>query len=239
MPTHKDFKRLVRRRMQKTGEAYTAARAHLLNRSRPRPRPHPGFAIPQTAAPLPAEYARLAGISDAALKAKTGCTWDRWVKALDHAEAHTWSHREITKYVGEKYKTPSWWTQMVTVGYERIKGLRAIGQLRSGSFVVSKSRTFPVPLPRLYGAFADSRTRVRWLPGAALRVRTASRDKSMRITWGEGGSLEARFTSKGAGKSHVAIDHGKLADQATATRIKQFWSERLDALGALLMSESG
>ena len=30
MPTQKDFKRLVRRRMQKTGESYTAARAQLL-----------------------------------------------------------------------------------------------------------------------------------------------------------------------------------------------------------------
>src|SRR5207247_2767657 len=32
MPTNKDFKRLVRARMQKTGEAYTAARAHLLQK---------------------------------------------------------------------------------------------------------------------------------------------------------------------------------------------------------------
>jgi len=32
MPTNKDFKRLVRARMQKTGEAYTAARAQLLSR---------------------------------------------------------------------------------------------------------------------------------------------------------------------------------------------------------------
>jgi hypothetical protein len=33
MPTDKDFKRLVRARMGKTGEAYTTARAHL----RPKP----------------------------------------------------------------------------------------------------------------------------------------------------------------------------------------------------------
>ena len=32
MPTQKDFKRLVRTRMAKTGEAYTAARAQLLKR---------------------------------------------------------------------------------------------------------------------------------------------------------------------------------------------------------------
>jgi len=32
MPTNKDFKRLVRARMRKTGESYTAARAHLLTK---------------------------------------------------------------------------------------------------------------------------------------------------------------------------------------------------------------
>jgi hypothetical protein len=40
MPTDKDFKRLVRARMDKTGEAYTTARAHL------RPQPDPGPAGP-------------------------------------------------------------------------------------------------------------------------------------------------------------------------------------------------
>ena len=36
MPTDKDFKRLVRARMGKTGESYTTARSHL------RPDGHPG-----------------------------------------------------------------------------------------------------------------------------------------------------------------------------------------------------
>lgn len=101
---------------------YTTARAHL--------RKHK----PATAAsPAPADYARLAGRSDAILKEKTGCGWERWVKALDQAKAYTWSHPEIAKHVREKYTVPSWWAQTVTVGYERIKGLRAVGQRRDAS----------------------------------------------------------------------------------------------------------
>src|SRR2546427_13299747 len=126
MPTNKDFKRLVRGRMQKTGEAYTTARAHLL-KQKPPAAPPPGAV----------DYAKLAGRSDAVIKERTGCTWERWVKALDHAQAYTWTHREIAKYVHEKYKVPGWWTQAVTVGYERIKGLRAVGQRRDGSFEAS------------------------------------------------------------------------------------------------------
>jgi hypothetical protein len=227
VPTNKDFKRLVRGRMQKTGEAYTTARAHLLEQ---KPAATPG-------SPATVDYAKLAGRSDAVLKEKTGCTWARWVKALDHAQAYTWPHREIATYVHEKYKIPGWWAQTVTVGYERIKGLRAIGQRRDGSFEANKSRTFPVPLVQLYRAFHDSRTRARWLPGVDLTVRAATRGKSMRITWPDRTSVDVGFTSRGAAKSQVAVQHGKLPDRAAQTRVKQYWAERLDALRLVLAPE--
>jgi hypothetical protein len=223
MPTNKDFKRLVRGRMQKTGESYTTARAHVLKR-----KPPVGLGAESVT------YATLAGKSDAILKAKTGCTWERWVKALDRAHAHTWPHREIAAYVHEKYKVPGWWAQTVTVGYERIKGLRAIGQRRDGLFEATKSRTFAVPLARLYRAFHDARTRARWLPGVDLTVRTTTRERSMRITWPDRTSVEVGFASRGPAKSQVQLQHGKFADGAAATRAKQYWAERLGALGEVL-----
>jgi hypothetical protein len=220
MPTNKDFKRLVRARMQKTGEAYTTARVHLL---------------PKREQLQPADYARRAGMmSDAALKAKTGCTWERWVKALDRVQAHTWPHREIAEYVYEKYHVPGWWSQTVTVGYERIKGLRAIGQRRGGGFEATKSKVFAVPLARLYRAWSDGRTRTRWLPGVELTIRTATPQKAMRITWPDKTSVALGFTGKGAVKSQVQIQHGKLPDKAAATGMKRYWEERLAALGKLL-----
>jgi hypothetical protein len=217
MTTNKDFKRLVRARMHKTGEAYTTARAHLLIKQ-----PAP--------TPAPSDFAKLAGMSDATIKAKTGCTWDRWVWALDRVEAHDWEHREIAQYVHEKYKVPGWWAQTVTVGYERIKGLRAIGQRRGGGFEANKRRTFAVPLARLYRAFHDKRTRARWLPGVDLTIRVATRDKSMRITWPGKTSVELYFSSRGLKKSQVVVQHVKLPDKDAATRTKRYWEERLDAL---------
>jgi hypothetical protein len=242
MPANKDFKRLVRGRMQKTGESYTAARAQLLHRN-PATKPNlvsadaPAAVALPTRAPAPADYARLAGMSDAKLKASTGCTWERWVKALDRVEAHAWAHRKIAQYVREKYHVGDWWTQTVTVGYERIKGLRAKGQRRDGSFEASKSRTFPAPLGRLYRAFRDAPTRARWLPGIGLTIRTATREKSMRISWPDGTSLDVGFARRGPGRSQVALQHAKLPDRETALRMKQFWAERLGALGDLLAAE--
>jgi hypothetical protein len=233
MPANKDFKRLVRGRMQKTGESYTTARAHLLKQ---KPVPTPA-ARPSTARPAAVDYAKLAGRSDAVIKERTGCTWERWVKALDYAQAYTWTHREIAKHVHEKYKVPGWWAQSVTVGYERIKGLRAVGQRRDGSFEANKSRTFSVPLVRLYRAFHDTRTRARWLPGVDLTVRTATRGKSMRITWPDRTSVAVGFSGRGQGKSQVAVQHEKLADRAAQVRMRQYWAERLDALGQVLAPE--
>src|SRR5438093_6582378 len=176
MPANKDFKCLVRTRMRKTGESYTTARMQLLNRKRSAISLEP--TAPAAAMAAPTDYAKLAGMSDAAVKAKTGCTWERWVTALDYHGADAWSHRAIAEFVHEKYRVPDWWTQMVTVGYERIKGLRARGQRRDGSYEATKSKVFAVPLTRLYRAFADKRPRLRWLPAGNSTVRTASPNKS-------------------------------------------------------------
>ncbi len=222
MTVNKDFKRLVRTRMAKTGESYTAARAQLRTRK------------PAVTPSLPAGYEKLTGKSDATIKAKTGCTWERWVQALDRSKAYTWSHREIAKHVIEKYKVPGWWAQTVTVGYERIKGLRAVGQRRDGTFEANKSRTFAVPIARLYDAFHDPRVLARWLPDVKLKVRTASPEKYMRITWPDQTSVAVGFTSMGTAKSQVAIQHGKLSDKVAASRAKEYWTERLNALKEVL-----
>jgi hypothetical protein len=216
MTENKDLKRIVRARMTKTGESYTAARAHIAK------------------TPRPIDYAKLAGMSSAVIQEKTGCTWEKWVKSLDYHGAERMSHRDIAKLVSEKYKVPSWWTQTVTVGYERIKGLRARGQRRDGTFEAGKSRTFNVPVQTLYDAWADARTRKRWLDGAEIKIRTATSPKSLRITWSDGNIIAVGFYPKGPDKSSVAVQHPKLPDRATADSLKKYWSERLDDLGRVL-----
>src|SRR3989441_10267636 len=194
MPANKDFKRLVRTRMRKTGESYTTARMQLLNRKQSAIRPEP--MAPAAAVLAPTDYGKIAGMSDAAVKAKTGCTWERWVTALDYHGADAWSHRAIAEFIHEKYKVPGWWTQMVTVGYERIKGLRARGQRRDGTYEATKSRTYNVPVTKLFDAWSDANLRKRWLDGAAVKVRTATAPKSIRLGWGDGTIVAVGFVSK-------------------------------------------
>jgi hypothetical protein len=239
MPLNKDLKRLVRARMAKTGEAYTAARANIIKKPKTPTTSKAAAATVakavETAAVVKAvDYAALAGTSDATIKAKTGCTWERWVHTLDHLGAEQMTHREIVTLVNTKYKIPGWWSQSVTVGYERIKGLRARGQRRDGSYEATKSRTFNVPVTVLFDAWADARTRRRWFDGAKVNVRTATAPKSMRLDWNDQSIIAVGFYAKGKSKSSVAVQHEKLPDRDTAERLKQYWSDRLDALGEVL-----
>jgi hypothetical protein len=154
------------------------------------------------------------------------------VNALDRLGADKMSHGEIATLVKTKYKVADWWTQTVTVGYERIKGLRARGQRRDGSYEATKSRTFSVPVSTLFDAWSDSATRRRWL-NEPVKIRTATAPKSMRIGWSDGSIIAVGFYPKAKRKSSVAVQHGKLPDKETADRLKKYWTERLDELTAL------
>jgi hypothetical protein len=237
MTQNKDFKKLVRARMRKTGESYTTARQQLLRKraddavsrgtTKPAPRPAP-------ASTTPVLDVSKAGMSDTSVQAKTGKTWAEWVAVLDAAGAATMVHRDIAEYLHDREGVADWWSQMVTVGYERIRGLREAGQRRDGAYEVNKSKTFSVPVATLYRAFADARVRARWLPRVALTVRTATQAKSMRITWPDGSNLQLYFLTKDTGRSAVAVQHGKLASRDDADRMRAFWTDRLQALDAVL-----
>jgi hypothetical protein len=214
MPTQKDLKRRVRDRMNKTGESYTAARRQLLARRQPQP--------------PTANYARLAGMSDAAVREKTGRRWAEWVAVLDAIGAVEMPHRRIAQHVSSM-GVPDWWTQTVTVGYERIRGLRQRGQRRDGGFEASKSRTFAVPVAVLFDAFADARARREWL-GDEITIRSATRPKRMRVGWNDETTVQIEFAPKSPRKSSVAVQHQKLRDRAASDAAKQAWSARFTRL---------
>ena len=209
MPRNKDLKRLVRARMKKTGEAYTAALSHIDKKSKSAT----AYEAVRSPASTKVDYAAIAGMSDEKVKAKTGCTWERWVYSLDRKKAGQMTHREIATLINEKYKVDGWWSQMVTVGYERIKGLRARGQRRDGSYEAGKSRTFNVPVTTLFDAWADETVRRRWLNETGVEVRTATAPKSMRLGWPDETIVAAWFEAKGKSKSTLSLAHTKLPER--------------------------
>jgi hypothetical protein len=220
MPKKKDLKRLVRSRMKKTGEKYTAARTQLTKKSVKKE-------------PATTELEVLAGMSDKTILARTGKTWTQWVRVLDAVDADTMTHTAIATHLHENHHLDGWWAQGVCVGYERIRGLREIGQRRSGRYDASKSKTLPVSAAVAFDAFVNARTRKKWLPGVALTIRKATAPKSIRIGWPDGKIVAVWIEAKG-GKCTVGIQQDNLGTRAEANERKAYWAERLSALQELL-----
>jgi hypothetical protein len=219
MTRQSSFKRLVRTRMEKTGESYTAARASLL-----------AAAEPQVA------DAPVLTMSDEAIVRRTGRGWEDWFGLLDEWGGSERKHGEIVGWLIDEHGISGWDAQSVTVSYERARGLREPGQGSNG-FAATAAKTVAVPVERLYEAFADDAVRSSWLPDAQLSVRTATEAKSIRFDWGDGSTrVIVWFEAKGDAKSTATVSHERLADGAELDQMKAYWRERVASLKEMLES---
>jgi hypothetical protein len=215
MTRQRTFKRRVRQRMAKTGESHTAARRMLIAQGDRPDGPIPEFEPP---------------VAEERVVAATGRGWQAWFQALDAWEAASRSHTEIARWLREEQGVDGWYSQSITVGYERARGLRAPGE-RPDGFAVGASRTIAVPVQELFDAFTDEGLRERWLPGADLRVRTATAPRTARYDWEDGSTrVIVGFEDVGGAKSRVALSHERLPDADAADEMKSWWRERLGAL---------
>jgi hypothetical protein len=207
MTRQRSFKRLVRARMDKTGESYTAARANLL-------------AADKSDGPVLAT-------SDEKIRQRTGRGWEEWFSLLDEWGAQERTHREIARWVaGQLDVVPlAWNAQAVTGSYELSRGLREVGEKDDG-FAISVTKTVAVPVERLYDAFLAEPSK--------LRERTATRPKSARFDWGDESRVNVTFLTKGEAKSTMTLEHRRLPDAATAERMKSYWREHLNSLKSRL-----
>ena len=188
MTRQRSFKRLVRARMEKTGESYTAARAALLAADEPEALDARGARDVGRDDPRAAPAA--AGRSGSTCSTTGARPSDRTVRS----RAGSPSSRASTRWPGTRRPWSS--------SYERARGLRALGEHADG-FTVTASKTVAVPVERLYDAFVDESLRERWLPDGELRERTATKPKSARFDWGDGGTrVHVTFAAKGDGEEH-------------------------------------
>lgn len=216
---HKSFKRLVRARMAKTGESYTAARAMLLRGDEPKQ----------------ADTIRLA-TSDEKIRERTGRGWEQWFAILDESGAAERSHRDIARWLAarEGLHPLAWNVQAVVSSYELARGLRAVGEKADG-FAITASRTVAVAVDQLYDAMVDTSLRARWLPDGQLSRRTATKPRSARFDWEPDQTrVNVTFLAKDETKSTIVLEHRRLADAEQAERMKAYWRTRLAALKTVL-----
>lgn len=211
MTEHRSFKKLVRARMAKTGESYTAARAQLLAAAGPEP---------------------VLVTTDERIRERTGRGWEDWFDLLDGEGLTGRPHREISRRLAAIMDLPplAWNVQAVTKSFERARGGKAVGEKDDG-FSITVTRTLPAPPERVFDLLADPARRREWLD-AELTERTSTRPRRVRFDHPDG-RVAITVEPKDV-RSVLAVEHSRLADAALAAKTKAWWRDRLSALATLL-----
>jgi hypothetical protein len=221
MTTQESFKKRVRARMTTTGEKYGAARRSLLAQAPP---PVSPGARPWVSEP---------DVSDDAIRENTGRGWDEWVELVDAGPGRGAGHTAIAAWVGEHPGVSGWWAQSVTVGYERITGLRVPGQRPDGTFSVSRSRLLDVDRDELRALLDDDAARADLVPGLTLapRSRPGVRSPRFGVVDADGEHGVAMFSLDPAGsRLRLTVTHERLGAAAEAELWKAWWADWLAAL---------
>lgn len=220
MTTHEAFEKRVRERMTKTGERYGAARRALLAAS---------------TQPNPSGWAADPEFSDEKVREKTGQGWNDWVAAIDAGPGRASGHTAIAAWLVDQ-GVDGWWAQSVTVGYERITGLRMPGQMPDGTFTIARSRMIAVPPSELREMLLDDAARADLLPDFEVTLLSRPGVKTPRFGFHRDGETLGQVSfatdETSAGRTRLTVQHAKLPSHDEGELWKEFWSEWLDALTA-------
>ncbi|MGE0879272.1 MAG: hypothetical protein AB7L13_08965 [Acidimicrobiia bacterium] len=217
MTTHESFKRRIRARMAKTGERYGAARRALIDQSS-RTDDRGWVSPPET--------------SDEAVRTATGRGWDEWCSLIDGQAVREDGHTAIAAYV-RGLGVDSWWAQSVTVGYERIRGLRLPYQNHDGSFTANRSKTITVDATALRATLLDDTDRTVLFPAFATALRSRPTSKNLRLSIGDT-TVELALAPAAGDRTKITVAHSRLTSANEVTVWKQFWTEWIDSLDETL-----
>ena len=200
--THaKKFKKKIRARARRTGERYTAARRQVLA-ARVKRRASASTAEPQTA---PRQNLTRGAVSEAKVLERTGQPLGHWFAVLDAFDAKAKGHTAAARHLGEAHGVDGWYSQGITVAYERLHGLRALNQRPTGDYEVSVSKVVPATPLAVAEAFNDASHRERWLVGQDQTIATGLRAAGKPMAVVKDGAAARLRCNAGAGTSTVAI----------------------------------
>lgn len=225
MTASDSFIESVRERLAASSEAWDTARAAI--GAEPAPRADGWAAAPEH--------------SDDAIRKSTGAGWDEWVARIDAGPGRTATHTEIAAWVNANSDIGGWWSQGVTVGYERITGMRLPGQMPDGTFTISRTRTFAVAPDKLRALIEDEGSLAALLPHAQVTRRSKPGVKAPRYALHTGadapgtslGTLQLGLDPAPKG-AKLTVTHEKLPSYEATGPWKDFWAAWLAALAEAL-----
>ncbi len=214
MTKQESFKRRIRTRMATTGERYAAARKALIDKAPPE-RTRVWVSEPE--------------MSNDAILAKTGRGWEEWCAIIERWPNHPDGHTAIATYLHAEQDVDAWWAQTITVGYERITGLRLPYQRPDGTFTAGTSKTLTADHDMLRSLLLDDQQRADLFPGIDTELRSKPTTKAIRLAVGPG-VARIGLTPAGNGRLKVTVSHEKLPTFGDVAEWKFYWHDWLQAL---------
>ncbi len=120
-------------------------------------------------------------VSNDAIKAKTGKTWEEWFSLMYNAGCADLDYKGFVAILHNKFQVEDWWQQMITVTYEQARGKRLLHQ-RPDGYQISKSRTIDAKGEDVFNAWADLAKREKWLEDPDLTILKSTQNRTLCIT---------------------------------------------------------
>jgi hypothetical protein len=240
MTRNRALKLAIRTRAAKTGERYTTARRHVLRELNQKSAP---TALAAPVAPVPPSRG---SVSDATALKKTGHDLAYWFAVLDRFGAVAKGHTAAARHLHDVHGVDGWYSQGITVAYERARGVRTLNQRCDGAFEVSTSKVMTATSAAVITAFTDAKRRARWITGtdpalADALARGLADKKSkgfvvrpdgqgrFRYKWNDT-TVQLYLYPKPGGKISVTVQHTKLAGAKAVDTHRGQWKAALAAL---------
>lgn len=173
------------------------------------------------------------GMSDDAVKAATGRDWSEWRMWIEVQGGADMTHKEIASML-HKSGVPGWWSQMITVGYERMTGKRAVGQRCDGAYSASASKTITsdkdVALRKWLSVVDGLAEFGGVLAETEPRQSQSEKWRYWKVDLDDGSKVQVTISDKPVGKAIIGIGHEKLADLDAVARSKAYWKQLLFVL---------
>ena len=194
-------------------------------------------------------------ISDAAVRKATGKGWEEWFTLLDSEGAEALPHKQIARLLHDKgYIASAWWCQMVTVGYERARGKRVLGETEGAGFEIGVQKTLPLLSEHVWNLLTQPEGLALWLgavpclrwekgapyetaEGTRGEIRSFTPEKHVRLTWqppqfAAPSTLQVSLTPSGT-KTALRFHQEKLASAETREQMRAHWRAVLQKLAQL------
>ena len=236
MTEARKLKQKIRKRAQRTGESYAAARRHVVAQM------DAERAAKTEATARKAQVASATGaVSEARCIEKTGHGFAHWFEVLDRFGARAAGHTKAARHLHTDLGVSAWYAQSITVAYDRAHGLREVGQRSTGDYQTSVSRVLPISQEAARDLLAEAPARdrwlapidgevARWLLGSLAAGSLTPRGKTLRLRERLGETVvQLELVAKADGRSSVGVRHDKIATKEAMIAFRDQWRTILDA----------